>query len=126
MEERAARQAALRVMRNEVDRVGTIAALDAIEARRSAASAQMIQDAPEANAELVARLAARRSEFEADVARNRAALRDFEALHRRAVEAADAAMLFQVIGRIIVVMFHFRPLDAHVARCHFMKPGCNA
>jgi hypothetical protein len=103
VEERAARQAALRVMRNEVDRVGTIAALDAIEARRSAASAQMIQDAPEAHAELVDRLAARRSGFEADVARNRAALRDFEALHRRAVEAADAAMLFQVIDAVLPV-----------------------
>ena len=103
VEERAARQAALRVMRDEVDRVGTIAALDAIEARRSAASAQMIQDSPQAHAELVARLASRRSGFEADVARNRAALRDFEDLHRRAVEAADATLLFQVIDAVLPV-----------------------
>jgi hypothetical protein len=103
VEERAARQAALRVMRDEVDRVGTIAALDAIEARRSAASAQMIQDSPQAHAELVARLASRRSGFEADVARNRSALRDFEALHRRAVEAADATLLFQVIDAVLPV-----------------------
>ena len=103
VEERAARQAALRVMRDEVDRVGTIAALDAIEARRSAASAQMIQDSPQVHAELVARLASRRSGFEADVARNRAALRDFEDLHRRAVEAADATLLFQVIDAVLPV-----------------------
>ena len=103
VEERAARQAALRVMRDEIDRVGTIAALDAIEARRSAAAERMIQDAPEAHAELVARLAARRSEFAADVSRNQAALREFEALHRRAVETADAALLFQVIDAVLPV-----------------------
>ena len=74
IESRRAGIAALESMRADVGYATTIAQLDAVESRRTAAVTELEREAPAGHADLVAAIGARRRSFEADVDRNRAAV----------------------------------------------------
>jgi hypothetical protein len=99
IEARRALVAALESMRAGIGYATTLSDLDAIEARRAPLAAALGRDAPEAHADLVASIGARRRDFEADRARNEAAIERLR--NARAGAHGDARALQAIVDAVL-------------------------